>query len=192
MSTSDVHDVTVEVPWAPGATTVTVRLHLTPKDAPAPPPVPPEVVDEEARAQFLTACSKGNIDAVRRMLHHPSINAATLNAANNDGWTPLYAACYWNRVEVVKELLGSDCVSDAHVNAVDNRGWTPLYIACVRGHLAVMKALLGSDRVSDAHVRARVEPTSPRTAFARARFTTDFKMVQAFLDSGRVTAEDLM
>ena len=62
-----------------------------------------------------------------------------VNAATNNGATPLFHAACKGHLEAVQRLLAQKGIE---VNKADNNGFTPLYIAAVYGHLEVVKHLL--------------------------------------------------
>ena len=60
---------------------------------------------------LFEASTQGNLGVVRALLDAPDID---VNAANEDGWTPLICAAGLGHLEVVRALLNR---SDADANA---------------------------------------------------------------------------
>ena len=69
---------------------------------------------------------------------------ADIEAADKDGYTPLYYASFRGHLDIVRELLARG----ANVNAVSNEGYTPLVSSSCWGHVEVVRALLaaGADK----------------------------------------------
>jgi hypothetical protein len=63
---------------------------------------------------------------------------ADIEAADEDGLTPLCKASKMGRIAVVRELLARG----ANIEAVTNAGWTSLLVASKNGHLDVVRELL--------------------------------------------------
>jgi ankyrin repeat protein len=63
---------------------------------------------------------------------------ANVNAAEQSGETPLYAAAQGGHSQVMQLLLAAG----ANVNAADSSGWTQLYAAAQLGHIEVVQQLL--------------------------------------------------
>ncbi|KAH8255578.1 hypothetical protein KR038_006528 [Drosophila bunnanda] len=72
---------------------------------------------------ILWAVSENRISEVREILR---LDADTVNARDNDGYTPLHRAAYNNFVDMAKLLLQYR----ANPNARTELGWTPLHSAC--------------------------------------------------------------
>ena len=75
----------------------------------------------------------GHLDVVRELLSQ----GAKVDAADNNGLTPLHVACYNGHLEVVRELLSWS----PNVNASDNKGLTPLGAASKKFHMKVVVEL---------------------------------------------------
>lgn len=72
---------------------------------------------------ILWAVNENRISEVREIL---KLDADTVNAKDNDGYTPLHRAAYNNFVDMAKLLLQYN----ANPNARTELGWTPLHSAC--------------------------------------------------------------
>ncbi|XP_055903642.1 ankyrin repeat domain-containing protein 49 [Eupeodes corollae] len=72
---------------------------------------------------ILWSVNEGQIDKVREILE---LNPETVNAVDEDGYTPLHRACYNNFVDIAKLLLQYN----ANLNAQTELKWTPLHSAC--------------------------------------------------------------
>jgi len=72
---------------------------------------------------ILWAVNENRINEVREILR---LDADTVNAKDNDGYTPLHRAAYNNFVDMAKLLLQYR----ADPNARTELGWTPLHSAC--------------------------------------------------------------
>jgi ankyrin repeat protein len=79
------------------------------------------------------AVIEGNILRIKELL-----NPATVNAAQQNGATPLYIASQNGHCEVVKLLLASG----ANKEAAMQDGFTPLYIAMYQSHEDIVKLLV--------------------------------------------------
>ncbi len=93
--------------------------------------------------QLLQAAREGNLAQMETLLKQ----GATVNAATEDGWTPLYGAALEGHEAVARLLLEKG----AHVNAATKDGVTPLHGAAWKGHEVVARLLLEKG----AHVAAR-------------------------------------
>jgi tetratricopeptide (TPR) repeat protein len=82
---------------------------------------------------LLEAARTGDTAAVQQLLR----KGANVNAARNDGVTPLYAASHEGHADAVKLLLAAG----ANVNAAANGGFTPLMAASEQGHADVVQLL---------------------------------------------------
>jgi ankyrin repeat protein len=83
---------------------------------------------------LILSAEKGHIDIVRELLNH----GASVNIADEYGYTPLYAAAEEGHVEVVRVLLNHG----ASVNITDKNGFSPLYAADQRRNVDVVRELL--------------------------------------------------
>ncbi len=64
---------------------------------------------------------------------------ANVNAADNDGWTPLTWAAWNGHDECVRLLLAAPGID---VNKATNDGYTPLFLAAWKGHVECVRLLL--------------------------------------------------
>ena len=77
---------------------------------------------------LLEATKRGNVEAVQRLIDAE----ADVNAADNDGRTPLHLAV-WGRTEIARLLIDAG----ADVNACNRDGETPLLYAALYGNVEV-------------------------------------------------------
>ncbi|XP_055852598.1 ankyrin repeat domain-containing protein 49 [Episyrphus balteatus] len=88
-----------------------------------------DLIEEDKNPQaslerlILWAVNEGQIDKVREILE---LNPNTVNAVDEDGYTPLHRACYNNFVDIAQLLLQYN----ANLNAQTELKWTPLHSAC--------------------------------------------------------------
>lgn len=89
---------------------------------------------------ILWAVNENKINEVREILQ---LDAETVTAVDDDGYTPLHRACYNNYVDIAKLLLQYN----ADPSARTKLGWTPLHSACKWGNAECVLLLLqhGSD-----------------------------------------------
>jgi ankyrin repeat protein len=110
----------------------------------------PKMEAQDAAGEVCTAAERGDVEAVRRLLHQDS---GLLEARISEGnllRTPLMLAALEGHMEVVTFLVEEG----ADVNARDADGETPLYMAAGWGHEEVVAFLLsrGADaRTSNRH-----------------------------------------
>ena len=79
----------------------------------------------------------GHASVVRRLL----AAGASVDAADDDDWTPLHAAAHRGHASIAQQLLAAG----ASARARDNRGWTPLHCAAREGNTSsVVKVLLAA------------------------------------------------
>lgn len=83
---------------------------------------------------ILYAAENGDLATVKGIL---ATEPGSVNARDNDGYTPLHRAAYGNHLEVALELIKYN----ADVNAQTAFKWTPLHSAC-KWNNADMAALL--------------------------------------------------
>ena len=83
---------------------------------------------------LITAAHKGDLSEATRAIE----NGANVNAADEDGITPLYRAAEKGHQDAVALLLDKG----ADVKQVTTDGATPLHIAVEMGHRAVVELLL--------------------------------------------------
>ncbi len=87
-----------------------------------------------ADLKLLEAVQKRDQKAVLALIK----SGADVNAARDDGSTPLAWAASRDDAEIVAALLAAG----ANVNAADENGETPLLLACGNGNLAIARMLL--------------------------------------------------
>eukprot|EP00981_Chlorochromonas_danica_P008111 scaffold2011_cov290-Ochromonas_danica.AAC.3 len=110
------------------------------------------------------AAAEGNIEMIRLLLLHPSIDA---NAGDHEWiWTPLHTACNCDRVEAVKLLLRDKRVD---LNKADKYGETPLSIACCEGRVKAVKLLLREAQL-DVNKADKDSATIPSTTLHGSSF----------------------
>ena len=119
-----------------------------------------------------------NLPVIQELLQ----NDANVNAATNDGTTPLDIAAQNGHLPIVQELLNNG----AHVNAARNYGTTPLLIAAQNGHLPIVQELLNNG----AHVNAA--RTSGATPLYIAAQNGHLKVVQELLKHPRIDVNAAM
>lgn len=93
--------------------------------------------DEKKITTLLQASHRGLSNITEKILEKDS-TPAFLDAASEDGITPLIAASSEGHVEIVKQLIAAK----ANVNAEDKDGTTALMAAAARGHLDVVTELV--------------------------------------------------
>lgn len=89
---------------------------------------------------ILWAVGENRLSEVREILN---VDADSVNARDNDGYTPLHRACYNNFMDMARLLLQYG----ANPNARTELGWTPLHSACKWNNADCAQLLLqfGSD-----------------------------------------------
>jgi ankyrin repeat protein len=105
-----------------------VANHLM-KEAPA------DSVDVIRESLLISAAEKGHTTIVERLLLEKGVK---IEAADNNGSTPLQSAAGNGHEAVVRQLLEKG----AKIEAADNDGRTPLQAAAWKGHEAVVRQLL--------------------------------------------------
>ena len=88
----------------------------------------------EVDRKFVDAAAEGNVTAMNVLLER----GANVNAAENDGWTPLTVASREGHLEAVKLLMEKG----ANVNKLEGGGHTALFWAKRNGHQQVVALLL--------------------------------------------------
>ena len=104
--------------------------------------VKPLKTAEKKKYRLSVGAKTGNLNMVKQALN----DGAVVDAAMNNGVTPLYIASENGHLEVVRELLARG----AAVDAARIDGLTPLYAASHEGHLEVAQALLERGAAVDA------------------------------------------
>ena len=99
--------------------------------------------DEKKVTTLLQASHRGLVDVVKSLLEKHAANGSKadyLDAASEDGVTPLTAASSEGHTECVKLLVDSK----ADVNAKDKDSTTSLMAASARGHFEVVELILAA------------------------------------------------
>ncbi|XP_017843659.2 ankyrin repeat domain-containing protein 49 [Drosophila busckii] len=100
-----------------------------------------ELIEEDKNPQasiegmILWAVNENRIGEVREIL---KLDPDTVNARDNDGYTPLHRACYNNFLNIARLLLQHK----ADPNARTELGWTPLHSACKWNNAESVQLLL--------------------------------------------------
>jgi len=92
-------------------------------------------------AALEEACRIGKEEAAESLIADPTTD---VNWADQQGFTPLWAACSRNHVALVHHLLNR---TDLRPDQPQFEGATPLLFACQKGHAAIVRLLLGDPRV---------------------------------------------
>jgi ankyrin repeat protein len=103
-----------------------------------------DVRDSSGNTALHIACSSDHMGILSRLLQVPLVTAQ-INAANDSGDTPLYAAAKAGRHPVVQLLVkyGAD-------TQVRTQGMTPLHAALEGSHVSCLEALLAAGADADA------------------------------------------
>ncbi|CAN5819491.1 ankyrin repeat domain-containing protein [soil metagenome] len=103
--------------------------------------VHPDECDDGLRTALHWAVQEGHIDIIEDLIRH----GASLNAIDNDGFTPLAIAVGENKPSALKCLLNAGA-SPNILNPHDGNG-TPLHLACAWGFLEVAKILVDAPQI---------------------------------------------
>jgi len=98
-----------------------------------------DYADEKKVSVLLQAAHRGMSNVTEKLLEKTT-KPAFVNAASEDGISPLIAASSEGHVEVVKQLIAAK----ADINGKDKDGTTALMAAAARGHLAIVTELLNA------------------------------------------------
>ena len=93
----------------------------------------------EKDEDLFKAIKRKDLPEVKRLIN--SLHPANVNAAMDDGWTPLMEAANVGDEKIADVLL----LADANPNAKKRYGWTALMEAAHCGNVAVVKRLIKSD-----------------------------------------------
>ena len=94
------------------------------------------LVDQESqKAQLMLAAQDGDLPTIQALI----FNGANVNAARNDGWTPLMFAAKHGHLPTIQALLSA---SDIDIHAKNPDGKTALHVAAVRDKDHVVKVLI--------------------------------------------------
>ena len=91
-----------------------------------------------APSPVADAATKGDTQAVRRLLAQKSGAGVNVNAPQPDGATAIHWASYHNNLELADLLIAAG----ANVKAANRDGATPLYLAANNGNAAMIERLL--------------------------------------------------
>ena len=129
-----------------------------------------KLVANEVEMELIAAAARGDVETVKSLL----VKGARVDAADEDGVTPLIAAAYGNHVDAARALIeaGSDVnqqdrtqqsaylittsegylelleltlASGADVHSLDSYNGTGLIRAADRGHVEIIETLLNTD-----------------------------------------------
>jgi ankyrin repeat protein len=98
--------------------------------------VDPNWRDQCCRTPLHWACLKGRLDIVECLLDA----GASIDAQDNDGYTPLYTAVSGGHFAVTKELLKRN--ASPNLKAQSDGYTTPLHSACSWGRFDIVKLLV--------------------------------------------------
>ena len=98
---------------------------------------------------------------------------ANVNAADNDGMTPLMFAAWTGNSKSLMFLLSQG----AAINAVDKYGYTSLMLACLQSQGAIVRSLLTN------HAKANMKNVFGDTAFVLAERTGNLKILKMLHDN---------
>ncbi len=133
---------------------------------------------------LLSASEEGNIEVVRALLADPITTEETVNAQNEDGYTPLMNASAGGHLEVVRALLVDPRTTEETVNAQSEDGYTALTLSMV-GHYEVFDALLNDPRTD---VNLITDDDNETFLMAASRLNDEY-LIRALLADPRTTEE---
>ena len=90
--------------------------------------------------RVISVAKYGDIELLAQLI----TAGADVNAADNDGWTPLHWAAYKGHVECVRLLLAAPGIDVNKADKNKKYGWTPLIWAVVKGHVECVRLLLAA------------------------------------------------
>ena len=104
--------------------------------------------DNEGNTPILTACHRGDIILLQRLLRAAKgADERDLRVRNALGWSALHTASFKGQDVAVRLLLRFQ----APVNQLTADGWTALHLACAEGHVSCVTSLLAAGATLDMH-----------------------------------------
>lgn len=94
-----------------------------------------------AQQNIFDACRQGNLDTVERLYN---IDANSVNAEEENGYSALVLACYYGHEDIVDFLAGKV----ENINAETSYG-SPLMAATVKGYASIVDILLKNNADPD-------------------------------------------
>src|SRR5262245_59815515 len=118
----------------------------------------------DSAREIIKAAKKGSVEGVRALL---AMNAALLNARDQDGSTPLHCAVWKGHQQVVAALIEAGAGVNVH-NQNDHWGTTPLHAAAHANQAVIAQLLI--DHGADVNA-TDLEGRTPlfHTTFHKAR-----------------------
>ncbi|KAH8283571.1 hypothetical protein KR018_006808 [Drosophila ironensis] len=141
-----------------------------------------ELIEEDKDPQssiermILWAVNENRISEVREILR---LDADTVNARDNDGYTPLHRAAYNNFQDLVKLLLQYH----ADPNARTNLGWTPLHSACKWNNADCAHLLLQFGADPNAESEGQQTPLHITATVSNCRNTASVLLLHRYTDA---------
>ena len=139
--------------------------------------VKPLKTAEKKKYRLSVGAKTGNLNMVKQALN----DGAVVDAAMNDGRTPLYIASENGHLEVVRELLARG----AAVNAADDWGYTALGAASQEGHLEVVRELLARGAAVDAALNGGPTPLFIASENGHLEVVRELLKAKANVDAAR-------
>jgi len=125
----------------------------------------------EAVEKTLKACSRGNIQEVRKNM----LRGVSVNSSNRDGRTPLHMACSHGHEEMVRVLVDE---MGADINPEDKHGNTPINDAVRHKHDKCAEILRSRG------VKLRYPAEEMAVQLCQAAFNDDMDMIQRYVRNG--------